>query len=143
MYVYQWRAGASDRFDSGLVRPDGTARPSYARMVRDLAAMATVSWSARWSTSRPRRIVLRATCPTVLARCRGRVILGVLGRRVAVRSYATTSSRRTAVLRIDVSRALWRRLRAASRRRLVLTVVPSVPAGTRARISLALARPTA
>jgi hypothetical protein len=28
VYVYQWRAGATDRFDSGLVRPDGTARPS-------------------------------------------------------------------------------------------------------------------
>jgi hypothetical protein len=35
MYVYQWRASALDRFDSGLVRPDGSPRPSYTRVVRD------------------------------------------------------------------------------------------------------------
>jgi hypothetical protein len=34
MYVYQWRASALDRFDSGLVRPDGSLRPSYTRVVR-------------------------------------------------------------------------------------------------------------
>ena len=40
MYVYQWRANAGDRFDAGLLRPDGTARPSYAALARDLAAQA-------------------------------------------------------------------------------------------------------
>ena len=40
MYVYQWRANATDRFDAGLVRPDGSARPSYAALARDLAAPA-------------------------------------------------------------------------------------------------------
>ena len=30
LYVYQWRAGADDLFDAGIVRPDGTLRPSYA-----------------------------------------------------------------------------------------------------------------
>jgi hypothetical protein len=139
MYVYQWQAGASDRFDSGLVRPDGSARPSYARLVRDLAAMAGVCWSARWSSARPRRLLLRATCPAVLSRCRGKVAVRLLGHHVAARSYATTSRRRTATLRIDVSRALWRRLRAAGRRRLVLAVTPT--AGSAARVSLALARP--
>lgn len=29
MYVYQWQAGAGDRFDAGLLRPDGTARAGY------------------------------------------------------------------------------------------------------------------
>ena len=28
VYVYEWRADADNRFDAGLVRPDGTARPS-------------------------------------------------------------------------------------------------------------------
>jgi hypothetical protein len=141
MYVYQWRASALDRFDSGLVRPDGSLRPSYARVVRQLAAMATVSWSASWSRARSRRIVLRATCPAVLARCRGKVTARLLGHRVALRAYATTSGRRTVSLRIDVGRALSRRLRATKRRRVVLAVRPSVPAGRAARVSLALARP--
>ena len=142
MYVYQWRASALDRFDSGLVRPDGSLRPSYTRVVRDVAAMATVSWSARWSSARPRRVVLRARCPAVLARCRGKVTATLLGRRVATRSYRTTSARRTVSLRIDVSRALWHRMRAAGSRRLVLAVIPTVPVGSAARVSLALARPS-
>jgi len=141
MYIYQWRASALDRFDSGLVRPDGSLRPSYTRVVRDLAAMATVGWSGSWSRARSRRIVLRATCPAVLTRCRGRVTARLLGHRVALRAYATTSGRRTVSLRIDVGRALWRRLRAAKRRRLVLAVRPSVPTGRAARVSLSLARP--
>jgi hypothetical protein len=152
MYVYQWRASALDRFDSGLVRPDGSLRPSYPRVVRDLAAMATVSWSAPWSSVRPRRIVLRAMCPAVLARCQGKVAVSrrtravragaAQLRRLTIRSYRTTAARRTVSLRVDVSRALWRRLRSAASRRLVLTVRPGVPAGKAARISLALARPS-
>jgi hypothetical protein len=152
MYVYQWRASALDRFDSGLVRPDGSLRPSYTRVVRDLAAMATVSWSASWSRARSRRILLRATCPAVLARCRGKVAVTLRTRahgaraaqlrRLTIRSYRTTAARRTVSLRIDVSRALWRRMRAAGSRRLVLAVTPTVPVGSAARVSLALARPS-
>jgi hypothetical protein len=77
----------------------------------------------------------------VLARCRGKVTARLLGHQVALHAYATTSGRRTVSLRIDVGRALWRRLRAGKRRRLVLAVRPSVPAGRPARVSLALARP--
>jgi hypothetical protein len=141
MYVYQWRAGAQDRFDSGLARPDGSLRPSYTRVASDLAAMASVRWSARWSRARARRIVLRAACPAVLARCRGKVTAKVLGHRLTTRAYATTASRRTLSLRIDVSGALWRRLRAAKTRRLVLTVRASTPASNAVQVSLALARP--
>jgi len=53
MYVYQWKANALDRFDAGLVRPDGTARPSYAALVRDIAAQSALRWKATWSTKRP------------------------------------------------------------------------------------------
>jgi hypothetical protein len=38
LYVYQWRAGAQDRFDAGLVRPDGSARPGLGVLARGLAA---------------------------------------------------------------------------------------------------------
>lgn len=29
IYVYNWQAAAKDRFDTGLIRPDGTTRPGY------------------------------------------------------------------------------------------------------------------
>lgn len=36
IYLYNWRplAGGSDRFDAGLVRPDGSARPTYQVLLR-------------------------------------------------------------------------------------------------------------
>ena len=37
MYVYHWQSGATSRFDAGLVRPDGSLRPSYAAMQRGIA----------------------------------------------------------------------------------------------------------
>jgi len=49
MYIFHWRAFATSRFDAGLVRPDGSARPSLAALARDLT-----SFSARWSRRRHR-----------------------------------------------------------------------------------------
>ncbi|MCW2983350.1 MAG: hypothetical protein JWR63_920, partial [Conexibacter sp.] len=34
MYIYEWMAFAGDAFDAGLVRPDGSARPSLAALQR-------------------------------------------------------------------------------------------------------------
>ena len=39
MYVYQWRAGATDLFDAGLLRPDGSERPSYAAFAAGMRAL--------------------------------------------------------------------------------------------------------
>ena len=160
MYIYHWKAGATDRFDAGLVRPDGAARPSFLAVARNLARIAQnpaaassplLRWTATWSKSRPGRLVLRATCRTPDRRCTGRVTATLrtrargsrttMARRLAVRSYRTSSARRTASLTIKVSRALRRRARAATKRTLALTVVPTLPAAARATVSLALRRP--
>ena len=37
MYIYHWRAGASDLFDAGVLRPDGSERPSYAALMNGSA----------------------------------------------------------------------------------------------------------
>ena len=60
-YVYQWRAGATDRFDAGLVRPDGTARPSLAALAGRLrtaaaAAPAVTADMVGPAAPRPRRL---------------------------------------------------------------------------------------
>ena len=125
MYVYQWRANAGDRFDAGLLRPDGTARPSYAALARDLAAQAAVRWKAMWSTRRPGRLLLRAACTTTARTCRGRVTVSIGGRRVGVRAYRTSARHPTADLRIDVRRALRGRRRVALVVRAARTSFPA------------------
>jgi hypothetical protein len=34
VYFYQWKAAATELWDSGLMRPDGTARPSFAEIAK-------------------------------------------------------------------------------------------------------------
>ena len=127
MYVYQWRAGAGDRFDAGLVRPDGTARPGYAVLARDLAAQAALRWTATWSTRRPGRLLLRATCTASDRACRGRVSVAIAGRPLAVRAYRTSARHPTAGLHVDVPRAR----RGARRVALVVRAArPAFPAQT-------------
>jgi hypothetical protein len=159
MSIYEWSAFAGDPFDAGLVRPDGTARPSLAALRRDLAALkpataaqAPVSWRATWSAARARQVVLRATCPTTVVRCAGRVSatlrtrLGSAARatfaRVASRrAYATTSAKRTVVVRIALSAKAYRRARRAPTRRLVLAVAAARPSAATSKVTVSLARP--
>jgi hypothetical protein len=156
MYIYQWMAGPLDRFDSGLARPDGTLRPSYQALVADLAAArgaapastagtstAKVRWSVTWSGRR--RLLLRATCPATITRCRGRVTValraGTTTRRLATRAYRTTTAHRTTTLRIAVSARAAQAARRARTRRVVLSVAPTMPAGAKSTTRLKLARP--
>jgi hypothetical protein len=132
MYVYQWQAKATDRFDAGLVRPDGSVRPSYAALGRDLAAQAALRWKATWSTRRSGRLLLRVTCRAAGGVCRGRVSVALAGHRVAVRAYRTSAAHRAAGLHVDVARALRRS------RRVALRVRPSVPAFATQALTLAL-----
>jgi hypothetical protein len=158
MYFYQWRATANDYFDAGLVRPDGTARPSYSAFVAGLrglgigsaastAKAAKTTWSARWSSTRKHTLVIRARCGA--PSCKGSVALALRTlmrtthstrtRRLGTRSYALTSARSLKTLRVRVSRTLARRARAALRRSLLLTVRDS---GSPARtVILTLAKP--
>jgi hypothetical protein len=39
LYVYQWRAAPGDRFDAGLLRPDGRPRPALAIVQQELGAL--------------------------------------------------------------------------------------------------------
>jgi hypothetical protein len=148
MYVYHWRAGATDRFDAGLVRPDGTARPGLATLSAALRAAAPpVRWSARWSSRG--RLVVRATCRAASGRCRGRAAVTLrlratgawAARRLASRSYATTPARRTATITLRVPAAVRRHARAAARRRVALAVRPPVRAGAASTVTLGLTRP--
>jgi hypothetical protein len=152
MYVYQWRAGASDRFDSGLLRPDGTARPSYTALVADLrtlagqaaatagvvaAAAPAVSVKASWSKAKPSQLVLRVTCAAAATRCRGRLVPTIRTRakagaklrtmRLAARTYATTSKKRTVTVRVTVGKKARARVRAAATRQLVVKFTASLP----------------
>jgi hypothetical protein len=150
LYLYQWRAGAQDRFDAGLVRPDGTARPGLGVLARALrAATPSVRWSATWSSRG--RLVVRATCRATGGRCRGRATVALrlrapgttrwTTRTIRTRAYATSATRRTVALTLRVSARLRRLARPAARRRLRVAVRPLVPAGTRSAVTLALRRP--
>jgi hypothetical protein len=147
MYVYQWQAGSEDRFDAGLLRPDGSLRPSYTRLVADLAALPataptrTLTWKATWSKAARSRLVLRATCRAAGRRCAGTVVVSLRGHRLATRRYTTTAAHPVATLRISVRRAIRVRARAAARRPLTLAVRPTRPAGARTTTVLQLARP--
>ena len=81
MYVYQWRANAGDRFDAGLLRPDGSARPGYAALARDVAAQGALRWKATWSTRRAGTAADAPPVPPAPAACRGRVTVSIAGRR--------------------------------------------------------------
>ncbi len=164
MYVYHWQSGPASRFDAGLIRPDGSLRPSYAAMQRGIAGQpaasattpaattSTLKWTATWSKAQPAYLLLRARCTTSGGRCRGKVAVKLRTRRTArsaarvatvgkTRTYGTSSSKPVQTLHVRVSKALRRRLRASSTRQLRLTVRPTTPSGSAATITLKLAKP--
>lgn len=162
MYIYHWRSGPASRFDAGLVRPDGSLRPSYAAVVRGLAgqpaagtqpedAASTLTWSATWSRVAPSVLLVRARCATSGGRCVGRVAMTLRTRRVAgaptrvarlaTRTYRTRASALVSTLHVPVGRVLRARLRAARTRHLRLSIRPSTPTGAASTLTLRLARP--
>jgi hypothetical protein len=152
MYIYHWQSGATSRFDAGLVRPDGSLRPSYDAMLHGIAGQpaasaiapasvgSTLRWSAVWSKVQPAVLLVRVRCLTSGGRCAGRVALKLRTRRtsrsaqriatVAARSYRTSATTRLQTLRVRVSKTLRKRLRASAVRRLALSVRPTTPSGT-------------
>ena len=138
MYVYQWRAGASDLFDAGLLRPDGSERASYAafaagvRALPKTAASPGVSWTASWSKG---RLILRLKC--AVAPCRGKVTVRLRSttktiKLVGTRSYSTKT------LKLKVSAKVRAKLRKVSRRRVHLTVRSTKPVVATQRVVLKL-----
>lgn len=162
MYFYSWQAKAYDSFDAGLVRPDGSARPSLTALARNLAgaaattttaaAKAPVTWRATWSKRHRRQVVLTATCRTTVVRCTGKVTATLRTRaagaaraafaRVASRkAYATTAKRRVVSVRITLSSRAFARARRAPTRRLVLAVAATRPVPAASRVTVTLTRP--
>lgn len=165
MYLYHWRGRTGDPFDSGLIRPDGSARPSYAVALRNLTPTPTTTptvtptaagpavprMTVTWSRARPAQLVVRLACRATTGVCRGsaRIALRTRARAgaravtrvLATRRYATTASRRTATLRITVPAARRRAARRAATRVVRATVTPTAPTGTRTVRERSLARP--
>ncbi len=60
VFVYQWRAAPWEPWDSGLMRPDGTLRPSYAELARYLQAPVPPGIEPRAEDGRPVLVKPRA-----------------------------------------------------------------------------------
>ena len=136
MYVYQWRANATDRFDAGSCAP--TAAPGRATRRSPVTSprSARCAGGRRGRRGAPGACSLRATCTTSARTCRGRVTVSIAGRRVATRTYRTTARHPTAVLHVDVPRA--RR----TARRVALLVRASRPSFPTQTLDLTVTTPT-
>lgn len=142
MYVYQWQARAWDLFDAGLLRPDGGERASYAAFVANVRALPKaastttaspgVTWRASWSKG---RLLLRVKC--AVAPCRGKVTVRLRNGSRTLKLVGTRAYARKA-LRLRVSAKVRRKLRAAKRPRVHLTVRSSRPAVATQRVVLKL-----
>ena len=151
MYVYQWRAHANDYFDAGLVRPDGSLRPSYTNLLAELkklqptvAAKPRSSWAVRWAKTQARTLVLRMRCATSSCSGTATLVLNTLQRGVHRTQTARLATKRYAgaakTLQVRVSKTLVRRARVALRRSLALTVHDNGRAAR--KVVLTLRRPT-
>ncbi len=147
MYVYQWRAGPADLFDAGVLRPDGSERPSYAAFAAGMRALpkATaspgVTWRASWSRG---RLILRGNVRGDTLPRPGYVRLrSARTFRTALRTTKTVGTRRytTATLKLKVSAKVRRTLRRAARRRVALTVRSTSPLTATQRVVLKLPKP--
>lgn len=163
LYVYQVQAWPNDTFDSGLFRPDGTTRPGYATLLRNLGNLGQVTAAGtpapvaatpptatvRWSRSRGGRLVATVRCASGAAACSGSVRLTVRTRgagastwqvkTVATRTFAATGG--VATVRVRVPAALRGRMRRAARRQAVARVAQVQPASATATARRALPRP--
>ena len=132
MYVYQWRAGAVRPLRRGLLRPDGSERPSYAAFAAGVRALPEAGRLARRDLARvvvARAAVLRGTCAARPAGARSPSACAARARRATLRTIKTVGTRRytTATLRLKVSAKVRRTLRRAARRRVALTVRSTAP----------------
>ena len=127
IYVYHWQQSLDNGFDAGLLRADGSLRPSYEVVARNAGPRggATTSPGSR-ANLRPAgrfrllaggRLELRLRCivlPASTGRCRGRIVLRVAGA-VAARTNADVSAR--GLLVRDVKLPGWARRHLARARR--------------------------
>jgi putative glycosyl hydrolase len=132
LYVYQWQAGAWESWDSGLLRPDGTLRPSFTEFMAHVPAPAgpqpphtspgepsKYTWPRLHVLRRPAlgrdgRVRTRVRCEE--ARCRIRLGVMTLKRRGLGATTQVVAAGRTVTLAVRLP---------ASRRRLIRRGVTS------------------
>ncbi len=144
MYLYHWKANTlQDRFDAGLVRPDGTIRASYANAQARLAehaaaatkaptaARPAVSVSARWSTVRRGQLLVRVKCVGVGAGVSiGAATAGICRGRLA----ATIRTKRTSKSGTLMTSIAKRRVYATTAAKTTTTLRLNVPRALRTRL---------
>ncbi|MBJ7473060.1 MAG: hypothetical protein JHD16_17275 [Solirubrobacteraceae bacterium] len=165
MYLYHWKAHTlADRFDAGLLRPDGSIRPSYTAAQQRLAgqpstgaplapssASSSVSVTVRWSTVRRNQLLVRVRCRAASRVCRGRFAATVRTQRTSKakrqstqvakrRTFRTTAARPAVTIRVTVPKAVRSRVRSAAVRRLAITTTESIPATATGSAMLRLGR---
>jgi hypothetical protein len=96
MYIYQWQALPGDKFDAGLVRPDGTPRPGL-EVVRDFTRAAAQQSASQVAVGRVRiagrgvrllahgRLRVRLTCVFAARQCSGQADITTAKSRVAAK----------------------------------------------------------
>jgi hypothetical protein len=72
MYLYQWQANAHDRFDAGLVRADGSARPALDVVRAQLAAARAAPPTGTTSAVPGSTTIAASGAGAVHVRCAGR-----------------------------------------------------------------------
>src|SRR4051794_27041790 len=157
LYLYQWRAGADERWDSGLLRPDGSPRPSFTAVAARLrpgaglpARLAAAPLAPAW---RPKRLTAlrlvrrpmlgldyvvraRVACPSTSPRpCAARMALRLPGRRHVVASAARRAAPGATV---TLRARLPARTRRAIRHGAVTKLLADVGAGATWRRGLAV-----
>jgi hypothetical protein len=142
MYVYQWKAGASDRFDSGLLRPDGATRASYEAVRRGIAGVApaasttatAIRWAAAWSGGRYVR--LTGACRPARTTCTGRLqpaLKVTRGSRTRTFKLPARKLRTTLNLRLALPGKARRAMRGA--RKLRLRLATTLTGATAAQVT--------
>jgi hypothetical protein len=171
VYLYQWQTGPDARFDAGLLRPDGSARPAYEAVRTQAGAFARPSAGGSASAgldagaSVPGRVTLRASgrgtvrvrCPSAPdPPCQGR--LWIEGAAYAngtlinghtpgsvlrpVTTSLAQSGRRSLTLRFAVGRSVMARARTTRALALRLMLsTPTDPLALRGRYVVRLWRP--
>ena len=132
VFIYQWRAAPWEAWDSGLARPDGTLRPSYAELARYLDVPVPPGIEARTQDGRP-------LAPSPRRAVAGAVAKLVRRPRVSRRGVVSARVRCPATARQDCAARLSVRTRPFRGRRLALgSDAESIRAGTVATLAVRL-----
>jgi hypothetical protein len=134
VFIYQWRASPWEPWDAGLLRPDGTPRPSYAVLASYVGAPVPVT-EDRLADGSP-AMAAHAAPPPRAAKLKARLVRrpranrrGVVSARVACPVVAA----RSCAARLSVRTRRWR-----GRRRALGSAARHILPGTAATLAVRL-----